>query len=63
MTDYKRGGTATLILLALLITLAYLVPYGPLRGVESWFGVFLFWTAFGVAAIALIFRLVAGWRP
>lgn len=62
MSDYRRRGTVTLAWLALLIVLAYIVPYGFLRGVESWAGAFLFWTLFGVAAIALIFRLVWGWR-
>ena len=63
MQGYQRRGTMTLIALALLIVLAYVVPYGFLTGVSAWSGAFLFWTLFGLAAIALIFRLVSGWKP
>ncbi len=63
MLDYRRRGTIILALLGVAIVLAYLVPYTVLRDAQSWYGAFLFWTAFGVVAIALIFRLVAGWRP
>jgi hypothetical protein len=49
-------------LLAVLIILAYAVPYGLLRDIPSWQAAFLFWTAFGVAAVAVILRLISGWR-
>jgi len=52
----------TLALLGLAILLAYIVPYGFLQNIESWYGAFLFWTVFGMVAIGLIFRLVWCWR-
>ncbi|RZU98024.1 hypothetical protein [Spiribacter vilamensis] len=63
MSDYRRRSHATFALLAVAIVLAYLVPYGPLRGVALWQGAFLFWMVFGVVVIVLIGRLVADWRP
>ncbi|AGM41347.1 hypothetical protein SPISAL_06265 [Spiribacter salinus M19-40] len=62
MSDDHRRGTVTLALLGLVILLAYIVPYGFLQNIESWYGAFLFWTLFGVVAIGLIFRLVWSWR-
>jgi len=62
MSDDRRRGTGTLALLGLVILLAYIVPYGFLQAVESWYGAFLFWMLFGVVAIGLIFHLVGSWR-
>ena len=62
MHSVQRRGNITLIALAILIAFAYIIPYGFLADVTAWRGAFLFWTLFGVAAIALIFRLVAGWK-
>ena len=62
MTDYRRRGRVIFALLAVVIVLAYLVPYGPLRGLALWQGAFAFWAGFGVVVIALIGRLVADWR-
>ncbi|AGY92370.1 hypothetical protein SPICUR_07035 [Spiribacter curvatus] len=63
MSDGRRRSHRTLALLAVAIVLAYVVPYGPLRGLAMWQGAFLFWVIFGVVVIALIGRLVADWRP
>jgi hypothetical protein len=57
------SGRGLLGLLAVLIVLAYAVPYGLLRDIPSWQAAFLFWTLFGVAAVAVIIRLISGWRP
>ncbi len=62
MTQHQRAGGVWLVLLVLAIALAYGVPYAALSEVRSWAGAFLFWSVFGVVAIGLIARLVAGWR-
>lgn len=62
MNRQTRPGRGPLGLLAVLIILAYAVPYGLLRDIPSWQAAFLFWTAFGVAAVAVILRLISGWR-
>jgi len=59
----QRPGAGGLWLLAALILAAFVVPYTLLRGVQHWEGAFLFWTLFGAAAIAVILRLISGWRP
>jgi hypothetical protein len=48
--------------MAALVVLAYVVPYTVLSGVDAWYGAFLFWTLFAVAAIAGILVVAAGWR-
>ena len=62
MRQHERRGGIWLVLLAVAILLAYIVPYTVLSGVEAWQGAFLFWTLFGIVAIGLIARLVAEWR-
>lgn len=58
----SRPGAGGLWLLAALILAAFVVPYTLLRDLPVWHGAFLFWTLFGVAAIAVILRILAGWR-
>lgn len=45
-----------------LVVLAFVVPYTVLRGVDSPFGSFLFWAAFGAVAILVNYLIVRGWR-
>jgi hypothetical protein len=45
-----------------LVVLAYLVPYVFLSEVDRWYGSFLFWTVFGLAAIATIWAMTRSWR-
>ena len=45
-----------------LVGLAYLVPYTVLSGVDAWYGGFLFWTVFGLLAIAVIAAITRSWR-
>lgn len=59
----RRPGAGGLWLLAALVLAAFVVPYTLLRDVPLWQGPFLFWSGFGVAAIAVILRLLSGWRP
>lgn len=34
-----------------LVVLGVVVPFGPLSGVQAWYGSFLFWTVLGVLVI------------
>jgi hypothetical protein len=45
-----------------LVVLAYVVPYALLSGVDAWYGSFLFWALFGLAAIAVNVLITRGWR-
>jgi hypothetical protein len=58
----ERRGIVWCGLMAVLVGLAYVVPYTVLSGVDAWYGAFLFWTLFAVAAIAGILLVAAGWR-
>ena len=57
----KRGGFWAGVMVALL-GLAYVVPYTVLTGVDAWYGSFLFWAVFGLAAIATIAAMTWSWR-
>lgn len=48
--------------MAILLVLAYVVPYTVLSGVNRWYGSFLFWTVFGLAAIVAIWAMTRNWR-
>lgn len=61
MSDSGRSSRG-LAVLAVLMIAAFVVPYTLLRGVESFLGPFLFWTLFGIAAIAAIVHVLRGWR-
>lgn len=37
----------------LLVLLSYLVPYTVLRGVQAWYGSFLFWSVVGLLVVVL----------
>ncbi|PWG64583.1 hypothetical protein [Sediminicurvatus halobius] len=58
-----RSNAGGLWLLAALIVAAFVVPYTVLRGMPVWHGAFLFWSLFGLAAIAVILGILARWRP
>lgn len=49
------------VMLALVLG-AFVVPYTLLSGVDAWYGSFLFWTVFAVAAIAVNARIVLRWK-
>lgn len=57
----RRGFIWAGVVLALVV-LAYVVPYTVLSGVDAWYGAFLFWTIFGVLAIAVIALITSSWR-
>lgn len=58
----ERKGIIWAAVMALLVLLAYVVPYTVLSGVDHWYGSFLFWTVFGLVAIAAIWAVTASWR-
>ena len=58
----ESRGIVWAAVMALLVLLAYVVPYTFLSGVDQWYGSFLFWTVFGIAAIAAIWAMTASWR-
>jgi hypothetical protein len=58
----ERRGIAWAGVVFVLVVLAYVVPYTLLSGVDRWYGSFLFWTAFGLAAIAAIWAMTRSWR-
>lgn len=61
MGGLRRGG-GWLLVLAVLIVAAVVVPYTLLAGVERVVAATVFWTAFGALAIAVILCLLRGWR-
>ncbi len=58
----ERRGIAWAGVVFVLVVLAYVVPYTLLSGVDRWYGSFLFWTAFGLAAIAAVWAMTRSWR-
>lgn len=58
----NRTGLIWLAVLLALVASAYVVPYAFLSGVESFAGAFLFWTLFGLAALAMIVGAALRWR-
>ena len=58
----ERRGIVWAGVVVVLVVLAYLVPYTLLSGVDRWYGSFLFWMAFGLAAIAAIWAMTRSWR-
>ena len=58
----ERRGIFWIGLALLLVVLAYLVPYTVLSGVDAWYGSFLFWAVFGLAAILMNAAITSSWR-
>lgn len=58
----ERRGTFWAGAMLTLVVLAYLVPYVFLSEVDRWYGSFLFWTVFGLAAIVTIWAMTRSWR-
>jgi hypothetical protein len=58
----ERRGIVWATVMAFLVLLAYVVPYTVLSGVDQWYGSFLFWTVFGLVAIAAIWAMTRSWR-
>lgn len=62
VVEVERRGLFWAGLLAGLVALAYAVPYLVLSGVDAWYGSFLFWVVFGLAAVGSIAVMTRGWR-
>jgi hypothetical protein len=58
----KRRGVFFLVAALFLVLAAYVVPYTVLSGIDAWYGSFLFWAAFGFAAILLNAAITSTWR-
>ena len=58
----ERRGVLWLGATLFLVVLAFVVPYTVLSGVDAWYGSFLFWTAFGLAAILVNAAITSSWR-
>lgn len=57
-----RGGVVWAGVLLVLVVLGFAVPFTVLSGVEAWYGSFLFWIFFALAAIGLNVLISLGWR-
>lgn len=49
------------ILIAVLVLSAYVVPYTVLSDVKAWYGSFLYWVLFALAAIGVVAWLTRSW--
>ena len=49
------------MVIAALVLAAYVVPYTVLSDVKAWYGSFLFWVLFALAAIAVVTWLTRSW--
>ena len=58
----EKRGLAWIGVILALIFLAYFFPYVVLRGVDSVYGSFLFWSVFGLLAIVVNFMISKSWR-
>ncbi|GAA0593491.1 hypothetical protein GCM10009001_07070 [Virgibacillus siamensis] len=58
----KQGGKFSWgVLIAVLIILAYLLPYTILSGVEAWYGSFLLWGIIGILIILANIMVTKDW--
>ena len=58
----ERRGIFWLGVLLMLVVLAFVAPYTVLSGVDRWYGAFLFWVLFALAAIGVNFAIVRRWK-
>lgn len=58
----ERRGVIWAGVAVVLVLLAYVVPYAVLSGVDAWYGSFLFWAAFGLAAILVNAAITSSWK-
>lgn len=49
------------VLIAVLVLSAYVVPYTVLSDVKAWYGSFLYWVLFALAAIGVVAWLTRSW--
>lgn len=58
----ERRGILWAGAMLVLVLSAFVVPYTLLSGVDVWYGAFLFWVIFGLAAIGMIVAMTSSWR-
>lgn len=58
----RSGKSWWLIPVALLILLSFILPYTVFRGVDAWYGSFLFWSLVTLAVIAINAIVSADWK-
>lgn len=58
----EKRGVFWLVSALVLVLLAYVVPYTVLSGVDAWYGSFLFWASFGLAAILVNAAITSSWK-
>lgn len=57
-----RPKASWLIVIALAILAAFMVPYTLLRNVDAWYGSFLFWIVLTAVVIAVNAIVSASWK-
>ncbi len=62
MNTVTRRGWNWLIVVAILVLSAYVVPYTLLSNVDAWYGSFLYWNIFALVAIVIIIAIIRKWR-
>jgi hypothetical protein len=58
----ERRGMAWAGVLAVLVVLAFVVPYALLSDIDAWYGSFLFWILFVLVAIAINTLIMWRWK-
>ncbi|WP_174612843.1 hypothetical protein [Virgibacillus ihumii] len=57
----QKGKFSWGVLIAVLILLAYLLPYTLLSGIEAWYGSFLLWGIIGILIILANIMVTKDW--
>lgn len=57
----KKGKFGWGMLIAILILLAYLLPYTAFSGTEAWYGSFLLWGIIGILIILANIMVTKDW--
>lgn len=60
--EMERKGIYWVIIIAVLVLSAYVVPYTVLSDVDYWYGSFLFWTLFAIVSITINILMIRKWR-
>lgn len=62
VSNVERKGILWVAVVVALVMLAFTVPYTLLRGLDVWYGSFLFWSVFAAVAIAVNVLIMRGWK-
>lgn len=58
----ERRGIFRAGLMLGLVALGFVVPYTVLSGVDAWYGSFLFWVVFALAALLMNYLITRDWK-